>query len=68
MSRKTTNDHDDRQVGTALVIGNINWFRYASPQTFFPLAGAMIPWFAWAAAVLCAAGLYVGFFVAPTDH
>ena len=51
-----------------LVIGSINWFRYASPQTFYPLAGAMIPWFAWAAAVLCAAGLYVGFFVAPTDH
>ena len=51
-----------------LVIGNINWFRYASPQAFYPLAGAMIPWFAWAAALLCVAGLYVGFFVAPTDH
>ena len=51
-----------------LVIGSINWFRYASPQSFYPLAGAMIPWFAWAAAVLCAAGLYVGFLVAPTDH
>jgi len=51
-----------------LVIGNINWFRYASPQAFFPLAGAMIPWFAWSAALLCVAGLYVGFFVAPTDH
>jgi len=42
-----------------LVIGNINWFRYASPQAFFPLAGAMIPWFAWAAALLCAAGFHV---------
>jgi heme exporter protein C len=52
----------------ALVIGNVNWFKYASPQAFFPLAGAMIPWSAWAAAALCAAGLYTGFFVAPTDH
>jgi len=44
-----------------------NWLRYASPQTFYPLAGAMIPWFAAAAAMLCAAGLYISFFVAPTD-
>lgn len=44
-----------------------NWFRYASPQTFYPLAGRMIPWFTGAAAVLAVAGLYVGFFVAPTD-
>ena len=51
-----------------LVIGSVNWFKYASPQAFYPLAGAMIPWFAWAAAACCAAGLYVGFFVAPTDH
>ena len=48
--------------------GRINWFKYSSPQTFFPLAGDAIPWFAAAAAVLCAAGLYVGFFVAPTDQ
>src|SRR5512134_2618139 len=27
----------------------------------------MIPWFAVAATVLCAIGLYIGFFVAPTD-
>jgi heme exporter protein C len=47
--------------------GRINWFKYSSPQTFFPLAGKMIPWFAGAAVVLCALGLYVGFFVAPTD-
>ena len=51
-----------------LVIGNVNWFKYASPQAFYPLAGTMMPWFAWAAAVCCLAGLYVGFFVAPTDH
>jgi len=45
----------------------MNWFWYASPQTFYPLAGRMAPWFAAVAAALCAAGLYIGFFVAPTD-
>ena len=48
--------------------GRINWFKYSSPQTFFPLAGAAVPWFAIPAVLLCAAGLYVGFFVAPTDQ
>ena len=42
-------------------------FRFASPQAFFPVAGKMIPWFAALAVVFAAAGLYVGFFVAPTD-
>ncbi len=42
-------------------------FRFAAPQAFFPLAGKMMPWFAALAAVLAVAGLYVGFFVAPTD-
>jgi heme exporter protein C len=45
----------------------MNWLRYSSPQAFYPLAGRMLPWFAAAAAVFAAAGLYVGFFVAPTD-
>ena len=48
--------------------GRINWFKYSSPQTFFPLAGDAAPWFAVAAALFCAVGLYVGFFVAPTDQ
>jgi heme exporter protein C len=43
------------------------WLRYASPQQFYPLAGAMLPWF-WAVAVLLAlAGLAVGLLIAPTD-
>jgi len=46
---------------------SINWFRFSSPQTFYPLAGKMVPWFAAAAAILAAIGLYIGFFVAPTD-
>src|SRR5687768_1338119 len=47
--------------------GNINWFRYASPQSFYPLAGMMAPWFLVAAAISAVVGLYVAFFVAPTD-
>ena len=45
----------------------MRWFWYASPQTFSPLAGRIAPWCGLAAAILAAAGLYVGFFVAPTD-
>ncbi len=44
-----------------------NWFAYAAPQRFYPLAGRMIPWFAVAAAVLGALGLYLGLWQAPTD-
>ena len=42
-------------------------YHFAAPQAFFPLAGKMIPWFSLLAAALTIAGLYVGFFVAPTD-
>ncbi|MFT3734230.1 MAG: heme ABC transporter permease CcmC [Rhodocyclaceae bacterium] len=45
----------------------MNLFHFASPQTFYPLAGRLAPWIAVLAAVLCAVGLYIGFFVAPTD-
>jgi heme exporter protein C len=45
----------------------INWFRYASPQTFYPLAGKMIPWFWALAALFGVAGLTIGFLIAPTD-
>ncbi|MEK7231212.1 MAG: heme ABC transporter permease CcmC [Pseudomonadota bacterium] len=45
----------------------INWFKYASPATFYPLAGRLAPWFFVAAALFIVAGIYVGFFVAPTD-
>src|SRR5450631_3799185 len=45
----------------------IHWFKYASPQNFYLLAGRMIPWFAVIAVVLGVVGLYIGFFVAPTD-
>jgi heme exporter protein C len=42
-------------------------YRYSSPASFYPLAGKMIPWFAWTAAVLAAVGLYIGLSMAPTD-
>jgi heme exporter protein C len=42
-------------------------FRFAAPQAFFPLASKMAPWFAALAAILALAGLYISFFVAPTD-
>jgi len=48
-------------------MASINWFKYSSPPAFYPVAGRLFPWFFAAAAVLAAAGLYVGFFVAPTD-
>jgi heme exporter protein C len=45
----------------------MNWFWYASPQTFFPLAGTIARISAVLAVLLTIAGLYIGFFVAPTD-
>ncbi|TAJ78708.1 MAG: heme ABC transporter permease [Gallionellaceae bacterium] len=45
----------------------INWFKYAAPTTFYGLAGKMVPWFAVPAAILFVVGMYIGFFVAPTD-
>ena len=45
----------------------MNWLRYSSPQTFYPLAGKMVPWFMGAAVVLGLVGLYTAFFAAPTD-
>ena len=45
----------------------MNWFKYAAPQSFFPLAGRMIPWFSIAAALLCGVGLYLGLWLAPID-
>ena len=49
-------------------MAGIHWFKYSAPANFYPLAGRMIPWFAIAAGVLTLIGLYIGFFVAPTDY
>jgi heme exporter protein C len=45
----------------------LNLYYYASPSTFYPLAGKLIPWFAALALILATVGLYISFFVAPTD-
>jgi heme exporter protein C len=45
----------------------MNWFKYSSPQTFYPLAGKVVPWFLGAAAALALVGLYITFFAAPID-
>lgn len=45
----------------------MNLYHYAAPATFYPLAGKLWPWFAGIATILCGAGLYIGFVVAPTD-
>ncbi len=51
-----------------MALAGINWFKYSSPASFYPLAGKMMPWFAGLAAVLTVVGLYMSFFVAPTDY
>ena len=45
----------------------MNLYYYASPSTFYPLAGRLVPWFAALAFILTVVGLYISFFVAPTD-
>jgi heme exporter protein C len=42
-------------------------FRYAAPAQFYRLAGKLVPFVALLAGLLGAVGLYIGFFVAPTD-
>ena len=46
----------------------MNWFHYAAPQRFYPLAGKAVPWFGALAVVLGIAGLVIGLLIAPTDH
>jgi heme exporter protein C len=45
----------------------VNLYKYASPVSFYPLAGRMAPVFAALALVLGLIGLYLGLVVAPTD-
>ena len=42
-------------------------WKYSSPQHFYPLAKKMATFFFLVAAILTVWGLYIGFFVAPTD-
>ncbi|MCW7538574.1 heme ABC transporter permease CcmC [Aquabacterium sp. A7-Y] len=45
----------------------LRWFTFAAPSRFYGLAGVLLPWLWGAAVLLAATGLYIGFFVAPTD-
>lgn len=44
---------------------HVNWFKYASPVSFYPLAGRLLPWFLWATIILTGGGLYWGFYQTP---
>ena len=44
-----------------------NLYRFASPATFYPLAGALIPFFVAVSVLFGLAGLWLGLGVAPTD-
>lgn len=46
---------------------SIIWLYFSSPKNFYPLAGKLIPWFGWLAAILTVIGLYLGLILAPTD-
>jgi len=54
-------------MNTGTSAPSIKWFWYASPQTFFPLAGKIARVCAVLAVLFGVAGLYTGLFVAPTD-
>lgn len=56
-----TSDFDDRIKRSQSLL------RFAAPQMFYPLAGRLAPWCLAVAAVLTVLGLWIGFFVAPTD-
>jgi heme exporter protein C len=45
----------------------VSFYTFASPPRFYALAGSLIPVFWVACIALTAVGLYMGFFVAPTD-
>jgi heme exporter protein C len=45
-----------------------NWFKFSSPATFYPLAGSIARFFWLITLLLLAVGLYMSFFVAPTDY
>jgi len=46
----------------------MNLFKYSAPSTFYPLAGKLASGFAIASVLLVVIGLYMSFFVAPTDY
>ncbi len=45
----------------------MRFFTFSAPSRFYTLTGYLLPWLWVLALGLAAAGLYIGFFVAPTD-
>ena len=45
----------------------MNLYTFASPVNFYRLSGKLIPWFTALAILFTLVGLYISFFVAPTD-
>ncbi len=45
----------------------LRFFSFAAPSRFYGISGYLLPWLWALAAGLTVAGLYIGFFVAPTD-
>ena len=45
----------------------LRFFTFAAPSRFYAMAGVLTPWLWAATLILTLAGLYIGFFVAPTD-
>ncbi|MGD0189930.1 MAG: heme ABC transporter permease [Rhizomicrobium sp.] len=43
-------------------------FEFANPKRFMDVSGMLLPWFAAAAGVCLAVGLYLGLFISPTDY
>ena len=59
--------HAVTPTSAPLVHSRLTWFTFASPANFHRLAGVLAPLCGLAAAAFAVAGLWMGFFVAPTD-
>jgi heme exporter protein C len=53
--------------GPALATSEVMW-SLANPTRFMALSGRLLPWLAGASALVLAAGLYAGWFLAPADY
>ncbi len=58
----------NKRTYTGTAARRLRWSTLAAPAAFFPVAGKLAWLFALAAAILCGAGLWIGFALAPTDH
>jgi heme exporter protein C len=59
--------YPDNHAVNETPLSRLTWFTFAAPARFYGLAGALAPACAVAAALFALAGLWIGFFVAPSD-